>query len=544
MGIVWRGHDEMLGRAVAVKEVRFPPEIAPGEQSELRERTLREARATARLSHPNVVTTYDVVEEDGRPWIVMELVDARSLSEILRTDGPLPPNRVAEVGLQMLDALELSHQQGVVHRDVKPGNVLITPQGRAVLTDFGIATMSGDPSMTSTGVVLGSPAYMSPERARGQRPGPEADLWALGATLYAAVEGKPPYEQESALGTLTAVISDPVEPPAVGGPLAEAILGMLEKDPAARANIAQTRTVLRRAVTVQASTTVTLPSAEVGALERGGRTQALPVEANSSAKAPGAAPTMVEPPPRAAYAPIPPPRSLWRDDDQDLPPRERSWTGVLVAFTALLLLGGLAFLLLRDGGDDTKTEARPQAGASSSAAESREPTKAAETTPPPTTDAPATATGEPEVVVKVPAGYEMYTDDTGFSVAIPEGWQPQQRSATAIDFKEPGGSRYLRVDQTDDPKGDPVADWTQQEKSLSKRLAGYQRIRIEPVDYRDYDTADWEFTHGNTHVLNRGMDTGDKGYALYWSTPSSKWDESRPMFDVFARTFRPAGDED
>src|SRR5215210_619888 len=171
MGTVWRGHDELLGRPVAIKEVRFPPELGEQEQADLRQRTLREARATASLSHPHVVTTYDVVEEDGLPYIVMELLEARSLSDILRDDGPLPPHRVAQIGLEMLGALELSHRKGVVHRDVKPGNVLLTKDGRAILTDFGIATMAGDPALTSTGVVLGSPAYMSPERARGKRPG-------------------------------------------------------------------------------------------------------------------------------------------------------------------------------------------------------------------------------------------------------------------------------------------------------------------------------------------------------------------------------------
>ena len=173
MGTVWQGHDELLGREVAIKEVRFPPELGRQEIADLRERTLREARATARLSHPNVITTYDVVEEDGRPWIVMELLKTHSLSEVLRDDGPLPPHRVAEIGLGVLAALETAHAQGVVHRDVKPSNVLVTADGRPVLTDFGIATMAGDPALTSTGVVLGSPAYMSPERARGKalRPG-------------------------------------------------------------------------------------------------------------------------------------------------------------------------------------------------------------------------------------------------------------------------------------------------------------------------------------------------------------------------------------
>ncbi|MBA2769143.1 MAG: serine/threonine protein kinase, partial [Sporichthyaceae bacterium] len=273
MGTVWHGTDELLGREVAVKEVRFPPEIGDREEHELRERTLREARATARLSHPNVVTTYDVVEENGRPYIVMELLPAHSLSTILRDDGPLPPHRVAEIGLDMLGALESSHAQGIVHRDVKPGNVLLTPDGRAVLTDFGIATMAGDPALTSTGVVLGSPAYMSPERARGRKPGAEADLWSLGATLFAAVEGRPPYDSDNALSTLTAVISDPVPTPQVGGPLAEAIVGLLAKDPADRMKIPIARELLRRAAQDRGTAATVAAPAAVGALDRAGRTE-------------------------------------------------------------------------------------------------------------------------------------------------------------------------------------------------------------------------------------------------------------------------------
>src|SRR6186997_2571942 len=158
MGTVWAGRDELLRREVAIKEVRFPADLSDTEQADLRERTMREARATARLSHPNVVRTYDVVEEDDRPWIVMELLATRSLAELMRDAGPLPPHRVAEIGLGVLGALEAAHAQGVVHRDVKPSNVLITSDGRPVLTDFGIATTAGDPALTSTGVVLGSPA--------------------------------------------------------------------------------------------------------------------------------------------------------------------------------------------------------------------------------------------------------------------------------------------------------------------------------------------------------------------------------------------------
>src|SRR3954452_3249658 len=283
MGTVWAGRDELLDRPVAVKEVRFPAEVAGPEQQELRERTLREARATARLSHPNVVTTYDVVEEDGRPWIVMELLPSRSLSTVLREDGALPPDRVAQIGLALLAALDVSHQQGIVHRDVKPGNVLLTGDGRPVLTDFGIATMAGDPALTSTGVVLGSPAYMSPERARGRRPGPDADLWSLGATLYAAAEGRPPFDGDNSLATLTAVLTDPVDPPTVRGPLREVILGLLAKDPADRLAVPEARRLLERAAAEPGTTRTPVLAESVHALDRAGRTEALPLEAPARA---------------------------------------------------------------------------------------------------------------------------------------------------------------------------------------------------------------------------------------------------------------------
>ncbi|MDP9408546.1 MAG: serine/threonine protein kinase, partial [Actinomycetota bacterium] len=179
MGTVWRGHDTRLGRDVAVKEVVLPPSLPEGERRVLRERTLREARVTARLRHPSAVAVYDVVETDGRPCLVMELVEARTLAEVVRDTGPLPPAETARVGLALLGALEAAHDAGVLHRDVKPGNVLLTRNGRVVLSDFGIATSVDDVRVTSTGLLLGSPAYMAPERARGRTPGPPSDLWSL-----------------------------------------------------------------------------------------------------------------------------------------------------------------------------------------------------------------------------------------------------------------------------------------------------------------------------------------------------------------------------
>ncbi|MEU5157929.1 serine/threonine-protein kinase, partial [Glycomyces sp. NPDC021274] len=231
MGTVWRAGDEVLGRTVAVKELRFPGGIEEDEKRRLITRTLREAKAIARIRNNAAVTVYDVVDEDDRPWIVMELVEGRSLAEVIRDDGPLTPRRAAEVGYAVLDVLRAAHGQGILHRDVKPSNVLISDDGRVVLTDFGIAQVEGDPSVTSTGMLVGAPSYISPERARGQKPGPPADLWSLGGLLYACVEGVPPYDKGSAIATLTAVMTEPVEPPKSAGPLEDVIYGLLVKDP-------------------------------------------------------------------------------------------------------------------------------------------------------------------------------------------------------------------------------------------------------------------------------------------------------------------------
>ncbi|MBD3010664.1 serine/threonine-protein kinase [Streptomyces sp. 5-10] len=248
MGTVWRASDQTLGRTVAVKELRFPSSVEEDEKRRLITRTLREAKAIARIRSNGAVTVYDVVDEDDRPWIVMELIEGRSLADVVRDDGPLTPKRAAEVGLAVLDVLRAAHQAGILHRDVKPSNVLISDDGRVVLTDFGIAQVEGDPSVTSTGMLVGAPSYISPERARGHKPGPPADLWSLGGLLYAAVEGVPPYDKSTAIATLTAVMTEPVEPPKNAGPLEEVIYGLLTKDPDRRLDDAGARALLEHVV--------------------------------------------------------------------------------------------------------------------------------------------------------------------------------------------------------------------------------------------------------------------------------------------------------
>ncbi|WP_192806589.1 serine/threonine-protein kinase, partial [Streptomyces arboris] len=248
MGTVWRADDETLGRTVAVKELRFPGAIDEDEKRRLITRTLREAKAIARIRNNGAVTVYDVVDEDDRPWIVMELIEGKSLAEAIREDGTLTPQRAAEVGLAILDVLRSAHREGILHRDVKPSNVLIAEDGRVVLTDFGIAQVEGDPSVTSTGMLVGAPSYISPERARGHKPGPPADLWSLGGLLYASVEGCPPYDKGSAIATLTAVMTEPLDPPKNAGPLTEVIYGLLARDPDQRLDDRGARALLNKVI--------------------------------------------------------------------------------------------------------------------------------------------------------------------------------------------------------------------------------------------------------------------------------------------------------
>jgi serine/threonine protein kinase len=241
MGTVWRAVDELLRQEVAVKEVRLPPELDHAARAELTERTLREARAAARLrSHPSIVTVHDVVMDGGRPWIVMELIHGRSLDQIVRTDGPLSPRQAAWVGRHVLDALGAAHAMGVLHRDVKPGNVLLTDDGRVLLTDFGIATVAGDAALTQTGLLNGSPGYIAPERLRGEDDGPAADLWSLGATLYTAVEGGPGFSGPNAAAVMAAVLLRDPAPARLAGPLAPLLAALLEKDPHRRCTAEQT----------------------------------------------------------------------------------------------------------------------------------------------------------------------------------------------------------------------------------------------------------------------------------------------------------------
>ncbi|HEY2668594.1 MAG TPA: serine/threonine-protein kinase, partial [Actinomycetota bacterium] len=254
-GAVWRAQDTLLGRAVAVKRIEIPPQLNEAEGARVRRKVLHEARASARLTHPGAVTVFDVVEDDGRPCIVMELVDAPSLAERVQDQGPLSPAEAADLGLQLLDTLQAAHRQGIVHRDIKPGNILVPPGGHPKLADFGIASIVGEPGMTTTGLIPGSPAYMSPEQAAGGVVGAPSDLWSLGAALYFAVEGVPPFIKLGPLPTMVAIVNDEPRGPVLAGPLTPALMALLTKDPEARPDAARAGELLREALAPSATKT-------------------------------------------------------------------------------------------------------------------------------------------------------------------------------------------------------------------------------------------------------------------------------------------------
>jgi serine/threonine protein kinase len=245
MGTVWSGYDEVLGRPVAVKEVLLPPGIPEAEADAVRARTLREARSIAMLSHPNVVTLYDVARQDGEPFVVMEYVASRSLAEVMR-DGPLTPGQAATVGISVAAALAAAHAAGLTHRDVKPGNVLVGHDGVVKLTDFGIARNPADITLTTTGLMLGSPAYIAPEVASGRPVTPAADLWGLGATLFAATQGHPPYDEGGdPVATVAAVVHGDVPAPGGSGVLPAVISALMVKDPDGRIPLHEVHRLLR-----------------------------------------------------------------------------------------------------------------------------------------------------------------------------------------------------------------------------------------------------------------------------------------------------------
>ncbi|MEU2428801.1 serine/threonine-protein kinase [Streptomyces sp. NPDC007861] len=572
MGTVWRAVDETLGRTVAVKELRFPNSIDEDEKRRLITRTLREAKAIARIRNNGAVTVYDVVDEDDRPWIVMELIEGKSLAEAVREDGVLTPRRAAEVGLAILDVLRSAHREGILHRDVKPSNVLIAEDGRVVLTDFGIAQVEGDPSITSTGMLVGAPSYISPERARGHRPGPAADLWSLGGLLYASVEGCPPYDKGSAIATLTAVMTEPLDPPKNAGPLEEVIYGLLAKDPAQRLDDAGARALLMDVVHAPERAAEPEPSAEAtrvvplppvppeptapvapaapakdaaserlrGAL-RSVRNAAAAAATTSAAKSgqrsgPGAghkaaaAPGRPASPQGTATRPAPVRAPL-----TDVVPRR---TLVIIAVVAALavLATVLAFVLDGDGtggnqgrttGGTTASAGTGSDGGSSGSGSGKDKGDQAQGGDPASGDAQGSGSGsggaqpsddpktsDPATGGGLPAGYEQVKNDQfHFTMAMPENFRLTRTAGQNSGgiFSANGGFPRVQVDFTGSPGDDAAAAWSAAVLAVKSSSNGYKHLGIKPVEYNGYPTvADWSFERTQSGERVRVLNRGFK----------------------------------
>lgn len=484
---VWAARDEVLGREVAVSRVGAAGGHPAGRQR------VDQARAAARIVSPHIVQIFDVVQDGGHSWLVMELIPGRSLRSVLAERGPLAPADVVLLGQQLVLALTAARAHGLLHLRITPATVLLRADGTAVLTDVGLDAATPDAGTPDTGT----------QDTAGEA---SEDLHSLGRTLHAAAYG----ERSAPAGNVAPSRAEDLVVPA--GPLGPVLRGLLAPNPALRISTETTRLMLLAA------------AAGVAA----------------------ASPPAPHPVPRSPAA------AVTRTGTGRHRGRRRGRV-LVVAVAALIAAGATTTAVVL--ADDTPVQ---QAGRTAdvptpSGPGSAGPGTAAPTTTAPTTTAPTAETAAPGPVdppadsepdPAVPAGFRLHVDETGFAVAVPTDWTVS-RDGSRTDFVEPGGGRFLRIDQTQTPKADPVADWQAQEAGVSARLGGYARIRIEPVDYRDYDAADWEFTwradSGDLHVLNRNTITGpNRAYAIYWSTPDAVWADSLPVFDVITDSFAPA----
>jgi eukaryotic-like serine/threonine-protein kinase len=551
MGVVWLAHDRLLDREVAIKEITLPDTLPEHERDSLRASVLRETRAAARLVNPGVITVYDVLSEQGRTFIVMELITAPTLAEIVARWGPLPPERVARIGLQVAFALDAAHQAGIVHRDVKPANVMVAEDGGVWLADFGIAHLQGDPKLTTSGLIVGSPAYMAPEQASGGDSGPEVDLWGLGATMYYAVEGEAPFERASSLATLAAVVNEPPRPPWHAGALAPIIMSLLAKDPAARPALRKVRVRLAQV------------AATGGGLAAG--RAAVPVVPSDlftptptgEFPAEGATHDTAKP----SEAPTSPASRAGRDGWM----ARRRWLTALAVLVGVAVLAGvaavvLALALTRPSGSNNASGKRvavpthvstPTTGyrAPSAPQGTPSPGGASTTTSPPRNPPEAQPVGG--AAPRVPAGWASFSNPSGgYAVAYPSGWRRSTGLARhGTSFSE-GTGRYLKVESAHPPQvppsGDPLPGWISNEQYWSARLPGYHLIgSVHGGTYHGMRAAIWEYTYVLNGRLTHGLDISfvspsrSWGYSVLHLIPQDRWRSSQELMYSFEQAFSP-----
>ncbi|WP_280692273.1 serine/threonine-protein kinase [Kitasatospora sp. GAS204B] len=499
MGTVWRARDLMLDREVAVKELTVN-HLPEEDLAILQSRMKQEARAAARIKHSGVITIHDVLEQDGRPWIVMELIDGRSLADVVAQDGTLSPREAAEVGTQVLAALHRGHQLGVLHRDVKPANVLLEHgTGRVVLLDFGIAKFEGSSELTRPGDLVGSPDYLAPERAQGERPGPASDLWGLGATLWAAVEGQSPFRRHDPLSTLAAVVAEPLPEPRKAGALGPVLAALLAKPVEQRPSADEAQRMLRE---VTAGHTMAI-TARPAAIHRT-PTQVVPVVDRPALAEPG---SPAEPPsatsagptgPTAALAPAPAPAPAGPTPTGPLPAargsrRRGGLRLALLGLTAALVSGAVAFGVVRY---DHRSQP-PVADTSPSASPSTAPPTAVPSSAPSTPSAAAPAG-------PAPSGFKWVTDPLGFRFPEPQDggtWTRLYRNNNV--YYSPDGQRHLiqfavQVGQSLSPLDhlQQLSDGWNKQAQLG--TTDYKQEYLASAEVHGYEAAKWIFTYTNT----------------------------------------------
>ncbi|MDX3749280.1 serine/threonine-protein kinase [Streptomyces sp. AK08-02] len=492
MGTVWLAADEMLNRRVALKRLHEDSRFADDELALMYERTRREAQSAARIAHPNVVVVHDVVEDDGLPCIVMEYVPSTTLGALLKGGGTVSPEEAARVGRGMVGALRAAHEAGVLHRDVKPGNVLLTEGGRVVLTDFGIATATGTSTLTRTGEIVGSIDFMAPERIQGDTPGPASDLWALGATLYQAVEGQPPFRRLTPVETAYSIVTAPLAPMKQAGPLAPLITALLAKDPAERPSAQETELALR-SVTEDTEPRAWTASAPVSIPARGED----PDRTGGTRRRTGT----------ENVAPVRPRDGRGR--------RTVLWSVIAVILIAGGTAGGVYYV--NSARDDAQTQ-----GAGSGAS-------------PTPTYAPS----------PVPDGYHLVTEKPlGVAFPVPDGWTLSKRKSDGVVYVDETRLASISIGMVD-PAGDPLAHFKDIEANTKINYPGdkYHKIYMQRTTYRGQKAAVWEFTFEGRvrtfHGINLGFgQEGGREYDIYVSAPEARWDTFRPVFDRVREGFR------
>ncbi|MEW2398724.1 serine/threonine-protein kinase [Streptomyces sp. NPDC046862] len=599
MGRVWRARDEVLHRAVAVKELTAALYVTDSERARLFARTDAEARAAARINHSAVVTVHDVLDHDNRPWIVMELVEGASLADAVKERERVEAREVARIGLWVLRALSAAHDAGVLHRDVKPGNVLLAEDGRVLLTDFGIAQVEGDTTITKTGEIVGSVDYIAPERVRGQDPGRASDLWALGATLYTAVEGKSPFRRTTPLTTMQAVVDEEPAEPVHAGPLAPVITALLRKDPAERPGVAEAEQMLAEAAegrwprgaqayvpTSHHAATHRTGSHHVdgpyaGGLYAGGpyvdgrygtnghtasghtapghtasgqttpghmapghmaSGRMSPGHTASSAagahSAPGSHPgtgSYGADTPVSGHYGAPHPPVATAHTSRPENGKRRRGRTFVLVVALAALIGGGTAVVLQKWDEE----------------QSR---KEASTTPSSSPGAAQSPGAGNDTGGNLPEGWVRRTDPAGFSLPLPDKtWKRKVYDANQTDYTPDGGKHFIRIAVDDSPDfDDPNLHQADLEQQISQRLVNYQRVTMKVNTYRDRRGSLWEYTWTalakdtpfpgprraieETYIARDGVE-----YAIYMSAPAEDWGTTRKQFDTVLRGWRPSG---